>query len=119
MTRTSPDRSYRALFALPSVARILTGMQIARIGQSMVTVALVLFMLDAYHSVKLAGLATFCSIFPGLLVSPVAGALLDRHGRIRLVALDYVVALASLTLIGALALTGRLPAWLLLVIASV
>src|SRR5207244_368268 len=42
-----------------------------------------------------------------------------RHGRMRLVALDYLIALGSLTLIGALALTGDLPAWLLIVIAGV
>src|SRR6185295_13558421 len=56
---------------------------------------------------------------PGLVVSPLAGALLDRHGRTRLVALDYVIALASLTLIGILALAGVLPAGLLIVIAAV
>src|SRR5688500_14279090 len=113
------DRSYRALLALPSVGRLLLGMQIARIGQSMVSVTIVLFTLSSYRSTTLAGLAAFCSIFPGLLVSPIAGALLDRHGRTRLVVLDYLVALASLTLIGVLALTSAIPAWLLMVIAGV
>jgi len=73
-------------------------MQIARVGQSMVAVAIVLFTLTSYRSAALAGVATFFNIFPGLLVSPIAGALLDRHGRMLLVALDYVVALAALTL---------------------
>src|SRR3954470_14161487 len=116
---TSLDRSYRALLEVPAVGRLMLGMQIARISQSMVSVTLVLFTLDAYHSTRLAGLATFCGIFPGLLVSPIAGALLDRHGRTRLVVLDYSVALASLMLIGALALAGTLPAWLLLAIAAI
>jgi len=113
------DRSYRALLALPSVRRLLIGMQIARIGQAMMSVTFVLFTLDVYHSAKLSGMATFFSIFPGLVVSPIAGTLLDRHGRIRLVVLDYLVALGSLTLIGVLALTGTLPAWLLMTIAAV
>jgi MFS family permease len=113
------DRSYRALLALPSVGRLLVGMQIARIGQSMVSVTIVLFTLTFYRSPKLAGLATFFGIFPGLLVSPIAGALLDRHGRMRLVVLDYVVALVALTLIGCLAFMGALPAWLLIVIAAI
>jgi len=113
------DRSYRALLRLPSVGRILLGMQIARVGQSMVAVALVLFTLTSYRSAEIAGVATFFNIFPGLLVSPIAGALLDRHGRMRLVALDYVVAMAALTLMGGLALAGELPAWLLIVIAGV
>ena len=37
------------------------------------------------------------------MVSPLAGALLDRHGRVRLVALDYLVAAAALGTIAALA----------------
>ena len=119
MTRQSLDRSYRALFALPSFGRLLAGMQIARIGQAMMSVTFVLFALEIYHSPSLAGFATFCVIAPGLVVSPIAGALLDRHGRTRLVALDYLVALGSLTVIGVLGLVGTLPAWLLMTIASV
>jgi MFS family permease len=113
------SRSYRSLLALPGIARLLIGMQIARIAQSMVSVAIVLFTLAAYKSAAVSGIATFFSIFPGLLVSPIAGALLDRHGRTRLVALDYLIALVALSSIGTLALLDRLPAWLLIVIAAV
>jgi MFS family permease len=113
------DSSYRALLSVPSVGRLLIGMQIARIGQAMVSVTMVLFTLAAYQSTTLAGVAAFFSTFPGLVVSPIAGALLDRHGRTRLVVLDYIVALALLGLIGVLAVTGVLPPWLLLVIAAI
>ena len=113
------DRSYRALLKPPYVARLLLGMQIARIGQSMVSVAIVLFTLTSYHSAALAGMATFFSVFPGLVVSPIGGALLDRHGRMRLVALDYLVSLGALAVMGTLALTGLLPAWLLILIAGI
>jgi MFS family permease len=119
MTTVEVDRSYRALLAVPVIGRLLLGMQIARIAQSMMNVAIVLFALNAYRSAPIAGLASFCGIFPGLLVSPIAGALLDRHGRNRLVVLDYIVALGSLVALGTLALAGLLPAWLLLVIAGV
>lgn len=112
------DRSYRALFAVPDMPRVLLGMTISRVAGGMVSVALVLFTLTEYGSPVLAGLVTFASILPGLLVSPVAGALLDRHGRARLVVLDYAVAAASLGLIGILALAGDLPAWLLLLISA-
>lgn len=94
-------------------------MQIARIGQSMVSVAIVLFALEHYRSPQIAGMAAFFSLFPGLVVSPIAGALLDRHGRTRLVILDYLVALGSLVLIGGLALAGNLQPWLLIVIAAI
>lgn len=112
------EASYGALLRVPSLARALTGMQIARIAQSMVGLALVLFTLAHYRSPELAGLVTFAGIAPGLLVSPIAGALLDRHGRTRLITLDFLVASGSLALIGALALVDALPAWLLIAIAA-
>ena len=113
------DRSYRALLRVPTLGRVLLSMQIARVAQSMVGVALVLFTLDRYGSPAFAGFVTFASVFPGLLISPIAGALLDRHGRIRLVLLDYVVALAAMALVGALALLDVLPGGLLVAIAIV
>jgi MFS family permease len=118
----SPDNtpaSYRALLAVPGLGRILVAMQIARVAQTMVGVAIVLFALTQYGSPQLAGLVTFVSIAPGLLASPVAGALLDRHGRIRLVILDYLVTLVALSLVGILALTGNLPPPLLVLIVAV
>ncbi len=112
-------RSYRALLQVPTLGRVIASMQLARIAQSMVGVALVLFTLAEYDSPALAGLVTFASIFPGLLISPIAGALLDRHGRIRLMALDYVVALTALMVIGGLSLADLLPAPLLVAITIV
>ncbi len=119
MTEAAPDRSYRALLRVPTLGRIVLSMQVARTAQSMLGVALVLFTLAEYDSPGLAGIVTFASIFPGLVMSPIAGALLDRHGRVRLIVVDYAVALASLVLIGGLALAGLLPAWLLVVIALI
>ncbi len=113
------DRSYRELLRVPHLGRVLVSMQIARIAQSMVGVALVLFTLDRYGSAPFAGLVIFASVLPGLLISPIAGALLDRHGRIRLVALDYVVSLMAMAVIAVLAILGALPGPLLVLIAVV
>ncbi len=113
------DRSYRALLGVPRLGRVVASMGLARIGQSMLGVALVLFALEVYDSPVLAGAVTFASVVPGLLIAPIAGALLDRHGRVRLMIVDYAVALASLLLIGGLALAGLLPAPLLVVIVIV
>lgn len=115
----STKPSYRALLRVPTLGRVLLSMQVARVAQSMVGVALVLFTLDRFGSPAFAGLVTFASIFPGLLLSPVAGALLDRHGRIRLVLLDYVVALLAMMVIGGLALLDVLPGPLLVLIAVI
>jgi len=95
------------------------GSQLGRIGGTMAQIALVLFVLGHYHSPTLAGVAEFLAIFPGLLIAPLAGAVLDRHGRVRLVAADFVVAALSLALIGSLGVAGWLPAWLLLVIVTI
>jgi MFS family permease len=84
----------------------------------MVTVALILFVLTRYHSPQLAGATAFLAIFPGLLVSPLAGALLDRRGRARLVVLDYVIAAISVGLIAGLSALHLLPPALLLVIVG-
>ena len=94
-------------------------MQLARIAQSMVSVALVLFTLTEYRSPALTGIVTATSVLPGLLVAPIAGALLDRHGRTRLVILDYAVAVVCLALIGGLALADTLPAPVLIAITIV
>jgi MFS family permease len=85
----------------------------------MVSIALVLFTLKLYDSPAITGIVTLASILPGLIVSPIAGALLDRHGRIRLVRLDYVVALGALTLIAVLAVADALPPLLLIAIAAI
>jgi MFS family permease len=118
MTDVVADRTYRALLSVPSLWRVLLGMTVARTAQSMLGIAMVLFALDRYGSPPLAGLVTFASIFPGLVVAPIAGALLDRHGRSRLVVLDYLVAGSALWLIAILAVNDALPPALLVLIAA-
>jgi MFS family permease len=113
-----PRPSYRALLDVPALGRVLAGMSIARIAGAMLSVALVLFTHDEFGSPALAGVVTFVSVFPGIVVSPIAGALLDRHGRSRLVVLDYLVGAVSLALIGGLARAGVLNPPLLIVIAA-
>jgi MFS family permease len=101
------------------LSRVLASMMVARVAQAMVGVSIVLFTLDQYDSPALAGVVTLAYLLPGILVSPIAGALLDRHGRVRLIILDYVVSATALGLIAALALSGNLPASLLVLIAAI
>ncbi len=115
----STDRSYRTLLAIPYLGRVVLSMQLARVAQQMVGVAMVLFTLAEYHSPALTGLVTFLSMFPGIVVSPIAGALLDRHGRLRLIRLDYLIALGTMVLIGGLAMAHQLSPLLLIVIATI
>ena len=111
--------SYRALLAIPGLPRLVGSMVLARIAGQMTSLILVLFALERYNSPAVAGAATFLAIAPGLVASPIAGALLDRHGRTRLVVLDYAVAALSLALIAFLALIDALPVPLLLIIVTI
>ena len=116
---TEQPVTYRALLAIPGFPRLVGSMMLARVAQQMVSLALVLFALDRYGSAAVAGAVTFLAIAPGLVCSPIAGALLDRHGRTRLVILDYALEGLALIVIAALATTDLLPIPVLLLIVVI
>lgn len=122
-TSAAPDRtpappSYRRVLAQPGFPSLIGGMGLARVGQQMSAIAIVLFTLARFHSPSLAGVAVFLLTGTGLLVSPLAGALLDRHGRIRLVTLDYALGAVCFGLIAGLDRAGHLPAWALCLLVT-
>jgi MFS family permease len=82
-------------------------MALGRIGEAMLPVALVLSALRLFDSPPLAGALSALLVFPGLIASPVVGAMLDRFGRVRLILLDYVVALSLTALMTVLFLGSR------------
>src|SRR2546423_9234622 len=94
-------------------------MLLARTATTMVQLILVLFALERFHSPGLAGAVPFLAVARGLLMSPIAGALLDRHGRVKLMVLDYIVAAAALACIVGLGVTDLLTEAPLLVIVAV
>ncbi|HEY1456013.1 MAG TPA: MFS transporter [Candidatus Dormibacteraeota bacterium] len=104
---------------VPGFTRLYAGLLLGRMAGSMLFVALVLFVLERFHSPQLAGVTAFMAALPGIVVSPLAGAMLDRYGRARLVVLDYLVAAASLGLIAGLSALHLLAAPVLLVIVAV
>jgi len=111
--------SYAALLRVPGFGRVALGTLLARLGGQMWEIVLVLFVLQRYQSAGLAGLTVLLSILPGLVLSPVAGALLDRQGRVRLMILDYAVTAGLMATIVVLSLGHRLPPPLLLLIVAV
>ena len=96
--------------------RLFGALLCARLGGQIGVVALVLFVLGRYHSPQLAGGALAVAIIPGLIVSPLAGALLDRWRMSALVTFDYSVGAATSLLVAVLAALDWLPAPLLLAI---
>lgn len=110
--------SYADLLRVHGFGRVVLGTLLARLGGQMWGIILVLFVLQRYRSPSLAGLTVLLSILPGLVFSPVAGALLDRQGRIRLMILDYAVTAGLTAAIVILSLAHGLPPPLLLLIVS-
>jgi MFS family permease len=93
-------------------------MLLARLGGQMWALGLILFVLERFHSPTLAGIVGLVGMLPGLVLSPLAGALLDRYGRVRLVIVDYIVgALTGLSL-ALLATADVLPPWLLVLVVG-
>jgi MFS family permease len=117
-TPDSIEPSYAALLRVAGFGRVVLGTVLARLGGAMWEIVLVLFVLQRYQSPSLAGLTVLLSILPGLAFSPIAGALLDRQGRVRLMILDYAVTAGLTATIVALSLGHRLPPPLLLLIVS-
>ena len=106
--------TYPALFRIPAFPRLAASVLLARTASQMMQLALVIFVLQRFHSPTLAGITVFLGVAPGIAVSPLAGALLDRHGRVRLITLDYLVGALTLAAIVLLDVAGRLhPAVLL------
>jgi MFS family permease len=107
------------LMRVPGFTALYASLVTGRVSGQMVAITIVLFVLARYHSPQLAGLTVFIAVLPGLVLSPIAGALLDRYGRARLVLLDNLVAAATGLLVAGLSAAHALPAWLLLAIVFV
>jgi MFS family permease len=95
--------SYARLIRLPNVLALLASICLSRLASRMFSVVIVLHTLTAFGSPVLAGWVAFAAEAPGLLVSPLAGALLDRAGAARGVIADLVFS-AALTLVLAIAI---------------
>src|SRR5438309_8402207 len=113
-----PAPSYARLFRIRGFLPLLTSALLSRTALAMSMVAFVLFALQRFHSPGIAGLTVFLLIFPGLAMSPINGALLDRFGRARLMILDFSIAAGGVLFIAVLGELNALgTASLLLIIA--
>jgi predicted MFS family arabinose efflux permease len=92
----SAPGSYVHLLRRKGVAQVLGAASLSRLASRMVTLAIILFALDRFQSPALVGWVAFASLAPGLAVSPLAGALLDRIGASRAIAVDMVASAAVL-----------------------
>ena len=113
-----PPATYRRLLTVPGFLPLMGSALLSRTANRLWEVGLVIYILQRFHSASLAGLTVFLSIAPGLALSPVTGALLDRYRRRLLIFGDNLLAAVALTWIGLLGLSGLLtPAWLLPIVS--
>ncbi len=106
--------SYRALLRLDAVGNLLLAASLARLAERMFGLTVVLYALEQFRSPQLAGWVAFAAMAPGLLVSPLAGALLDRIGAAGAVAVD----LACILLLALRCLAGADSAGSLLILVA-
>ncbi|MDP2375996.1 MAG: MFS transporter [Reyranella sp.] len=87
---------------------------LSRLASRMFVLAIVLYVLDRFDSPVLAGWVAFASMAPGLVVSPLAGALLDRVGAAKAIVLDMAASAVLLLALAATDIAGLVTAPLLL-----
>ncbi len=88
---TDAPLSYRKLLGISGLPALLAATCLSRLAGRMFTLAIVLYALARFHSPAVAGWLSFASIAPGLLISPIAGAFLDRIGPTWAIAVDMAV----------------------------
>ena len=86
--------SYAQLIRLPNVLALLAAICLSRLADRMFAVAIVFHALAAFDSPTLAGWIGFAATGPGLMISPLAGAFLDRAGARRGIVVDLAASAA-------------------------
>jgi MFS family permease len=92
---------------VPDLPALLTATLLSRLGGSVFSLTIVLYALSRFASPAFAGWLTFAALAPGLAISPLSGALLDRIGPSRAIGVDMA---ASAALVVAMLIADRFDA---------
>jgi MFS family permease len=103
--------------AQPGYPAFLLAATLGRLASEMFPVAAVLLVLDRTGRPGLAGAVVAATTLPAVVTGPVLGAWLDRTSRRRL-ALAANQGLLAASLVGILAVAGRAPGWVLVLLAT-
>lgn len=101
-------------------AIVAGGQFVSLLGSSLTAFALGIWVYQQTTSVTLLGLVILAATLPGILVSPLAGTVVDRTDR-RLVMLssDCAAAMATLLVAATILLAGRVQLWQIFLLAVV
>jgi len=116
---SDPSPSYRQVLRLPGVSNLLLAACWSRLAGRMFSLAIILYTLGRFDSPALAGWVSFASMAPGMAISPLAGAVLDRMGAARAITIDLMVGAAVLAALVALHAADTLSPALLLALVAV
>ncbi|WP_206020728.1 MFS transporter [Roseococcus sp. SYP-B2431] len=115
---TAAPMSYRLLLAAAGLRPLLAATLLSRLASRMFMLTIVLYALGRFDSPAMAGWLGFAAMAPGLAVSPIAGALLDRMGPAWAVALDMAVSGALVLALVALDVAGLASAPLVIALVA-
>jgi MFS family permease len=110
--------AYRAILAHGSFRRFWLGFTGSVLGDGMTRVALTWFVYAATGSARAVGWLLLCYTGPVIVGGLLAGALLDRYDRRRVMIADNVIRGAAVAAVPLLAATGRLALWHVYVVAA-
>ncbi|ASW53879.1 hypothetical protein CIK06_06275 [Plantactinospora sp. KBS50] len=114
----APAQTYWQVLTTRNVAKLLLAASLSRLASSMLLFVIVLYAIAHFHSPSIAGLSGFFLTLPGFLISPVAGAALDRLGVVRAVILDTLSSAVLIGLVAVFSVIGALRPPILLALLT-
>lgn len=100
-------------------AVIWAGQMVSLIGSGLTSFAVGIWVYQSTGSVTSFALISICVMLPGIIVSPFAGALVDRFNRGRMMMLSDIVAGAGSLVLALLFFSGMLTLWKIYVLVSI
>jgi MFS family permease len=116
--RDRSSLSYAHIIRLPQVGELLLGACLARLAVRMFALAVILYALNRFESPWLVGWVSFAVMGPGLMVGPIAGAVLDRLRAPTAIIIDMLSSAVLVSLFAAMDQARVLNAPLLLVLVA-
>jgi MFS family permease len=110
LTRAFQSRNYRLFFSGQSVS--LVGTWITRVATSWLVYRLT-------GSLFLLGIVGFCGQIPTLILGPLAGVLVDRSDRHRILVVTQILSMLQSFALAVLVFTGTIVVWHILVLQAV
>lgn len=110
--------SYRELAKIPGLTALMVAATLGRLATRIFFLTLLLFVLVTYRSPVLVGWITFAAVAPGLIISPLAGVLLDRFGPNNAIRIDFLVSAVLAIAIASAGWTGWVTQPILFVLAT-